>query len=112
MREKKYWIEVLIAVDMKSSVFWDITLCGLLKVNRLFGGRCRLHPQGRSLRARGQRESRWQTVFMIGLYFGPEDEGDMFLETSVDFEQTTPRYIPEDRTLLNTGNSQGDGLIK
>jgi hypothetical protein len=35
--------EVLTAVVMKSSVFWDITLCGSLDVNRRFGGTCRLH---------------------------------------------------------------------
>jgi hypothetical protein len=30
--------EVLIEVVIKSSIFWDITLCGPLKVNRRFGG--------------------------------------------------------------------------
>jgi hypothetical protein len=30
--------EVLTAVVMKSSVFWDITPCSLLKVNELLGG--------------------------------------------------------------------------
>jgi hypothetical protein len=30
--------EVLTAVVMKSSIFWDITPCSLLKVNRHFGG--------------------------------------------------------------------------
>jgi hypothetical protein len=35
--------EVLTAVIMKSFVFWHITLCSPLKVNRLFGETCRLH---------------------------------------------------------------------
>jgi hypothetical protein len=37
--------EVLTAVVMKSSVFWDITPCSPLKVNRHFGGTYRLHLQ-------------------------------------------------------------------
>jgi hypothetical protein len=40
-------LEVFRAVVMKSSVFWDITP---LKVNRRFGGTCRLHFQGRMWR--------------------------------------------------------------
>jgi hypothetical protein len=38
--------EVPTAVVMKSSIFWDITLCSLLKVNLRFGGMCHLHLQG------------------------------------------------------------------
>jgi hypothetical protein len=46
---------------MKSSIFWDITPCSLLKVNRRFGGTCRHHLQVRRIgRTRNQRESRWQ----------------------------------------------------
>jgi hypothetical protein len=37
--------EVLTAVVMKSSVFWDITRCSPLKVNVRFGGTCHLHLQ-------------------------------------------------------------------
>jgi hypothetical protein len=40
----------LLAVVMKNSIFWDITSCSLLKVNRRFGGACRLHLQGRRIR--------------------------------------------------------------
>jgi hypothetical protein len=29
----------------RNSVFWDITLCGRVKVNRCFGGTCRLQHQ-------------------------------------------------------------------
>jgi hypothetical protein len=35
--------EVLAAVVMKSSIFWDIKTCSSLKVNRRFGGIYRLH---------------------------------------------------------------------
>jgi hypothetical protein len=38
--------EVFPAVVMKPSVFWDITPYSSLKVNRRFGGICRLHLQG------------------------------------------------------------------
>jgi hypothetical protein len=69
---------------VKSTIFWDITPCSPLKVNRHFGGTYRLLLQGRRIsRARNQRESRWQA------------------ETSVDTQRTTRRYIPEDSTLYN-----------
>jgi hypothetical protein len=34
------------SVKMKSTIFWDITLCSPLGVNRRFGGTYRLHLQG------------------------------------------------------------------
>jgi hypothetical protein len=39
--------EALTAVVMKGPIFWYITPCSLLKVNRRFGGTCRFHFQGR-----------------------------------------------------------------
>jgi hypothetical protein len=46
---------------MKSSVFWDIMLCTLWKVNRHFRGTCHLYLQGwRISQTRKQPESRWQ----------------------------------------------------
>jgi hypothetical protein len=40
--------------------------------------------------------------FCIGLFFNPEDGGNIFLrKVGFDFAQTTRRYIPEDRTLHN-----------
>jgi hypothetical protein len=51
--------EVLTAVVMKISIFWDITLCGPLKINRRFGGICRLQLQARKIgQERYQREAR------------------------------------------------------
>jgi hypothetical protein len=38
--------EILKAVVMKASVFWDISPCGPLKINRRFGVTYNLHPQG------------------------------------------------------------------
>jgi hypothetical protein len=70
---------------MKSSIFWKITPCSPLKVNRRFGGTRRLYLQGRRIsRARNQSESRWQAElffhagFLLGLFYDPEDGGDMF----------------------------------
>jgi hypothetical protein len=40
---------VLSASVLKSSVFWKITTCSPLEVNRRFGGACRLHLQGRTI---------------------------------------------------------------
>jgi hypothetical protein len=51
---------------MKSSAFWDITPCSLLKVNWRFGGTCRIHLQGQKIsQARNQRENRWQAELKI-----------------------------------------------
>jgi hypothetical protein len=56
-----YWVvgfEVLKAVVMKSNIFWIITQCSLLTVNRLFWWTYQLHLQGRISRTRYQRERR------------------------------------------------------
>jgi hypothetical protein len=56
--------EVLTAVVMKSTIFWDITPCSPLKVNRRF-------------------EALFATCFHTGLllclFFEPEDRGNIFL---------------------------------
>jgi hypothetical protein len=41
--------EVLAVVVMKRTVFWDITLCSPLKVNRCFGGTYHRHLQGQRI---------------------------------------------------------------
>jgi hypothetical protein len=82
-------------VVMKCSIFWDITPCSPLKVNRRFGGTCRLHLQGRALLA---------TCFALVSCFYYSSTLKMNTrssETSVDFQRTTRRYIPEDRTHHN-----------
>jgi hypothetical protein len=60
--------EVLTAVVMKSSIFWDITPCSPLKVNRCFrrtsrASACYLPHVG----------------FLLGVFFNPEDGGNMLL---------------------------------
>jgi hypothetical protein len=45
-------------INLKSSVFWDITLCSAVKVNRHFVGTYHLHHQGlRVSQARNQHEA-------------------------------------------------------
>jgi hypothetical protein len=64
--------EVPTAVVMKSAVFWDITPCSPLKVNRRFGGTYRLHLHGRRIsRVRNQRESRWHAELLARLIIRP-----------------------------------------
>jgi hypothetical protein len=85
--------EIFTVVVLKSSVFRDTMLCIMLKVNWRFRGICHLHLAGRRIsRARNQRESGWQTATL-------KMEAVCSSETSVDFQQTTRRYILEDRTL-------------
>jgi hypothetical protein len=36
---------------------------------------------------------------LLGVFLEPADWGDMFPEMSVDFQQTTQNYNPEDRTI-------------
>jgi hypothetical protein len=64
--------KVLTAVVMKGTIFWDRTL----KVKLRFGGTYRLHLQAYS-----------STLKM---------EAICSSETSVDFQRTTRRYMPED----------------
>jgi hypothetical protein len=90
--------EIVTAVVMKSTIFWDKTPCSRLKFNRLHGGgKYRLHLQGQRIsRARNQRESRWQGGFYSGFLLR------LFFETSVEFQRTAWRYILEDSTLYCT----------
>jgi hypothetical protein len=80
--------EVLTAVAMKSSIFWDISLCSPLNVNRRFGGTCRFHLQGNQHKA-GSKQS-LQTCSTCSS------------ETSADFQRNTRRDIPVDRTRHST----------
>jgi hypothetical protein len=56
-------------VYVKSSIFWDITPCSQLKVNRCLGGTYHLHLQGLKMsQARNQREAGWISMVCKALY--------------------------------------------
>jgi hypothetical protein len=77
---------------MKSTIFWDITPCSQLSVNRRFGGTYSLHLQGRKI-----SWARKTSVKACGKqnFFDPEDVGDMFLRNvgwhSTDYTALHPR---------------------
>jgi hypothetical protein len=72
----------------------------ILNVSRRYGETCRLHLQGRRMRhSRNQRESSWHAElcccsFLFGLFFDPEDGGDMFFRNvgwiSTDYKALYP----------------------
>jgi hypothetical protein len=77
---------------MKSKIFWDITACGPLNVNRRFGGTYLLHVQ--------DKPPACTLVSRCTYFFDPEDRGDMF-HRNVGSQPTTRRYILEDCALHN-----------
>jgi hypothetical protein len=102
--------EVHTAVVMKSSVLWDETPCGPLKGNQCFRGICLLHLQGRRisqaknrLEAGSKQNVLFATCFTLlscmAYSLTLKMEEICSSETSVDFQWTTQRYIPEGRTL-------------
>jgi hypothetical protein len=98
--------EIANYIGRKTTVFWDITPCTPLKVNRRFGRIYRLHLQGRKMsRARNQLESCLPPPFTLvscSAYSSTKKmEAICCSETSVDFQRTTRRYIAEDGTLHN-----------
>jgi hypothetical protein len=66
--------------------------------NRRSGGIFYLHLQDRRIRVSRVRSQCESSDFLLGLFF---DGGDMFLETSVDFQRIIWCYILEDRTPYN-----------
>jgi hypothetical protein len=81
----------------------DITPCSPLKFNRHFGRTCRLHLQSRKIgQARSQLEPDSKQSFMLVSCLAYSSTLKMKAtcssETSVDFQRTTQRYIPEKRT--------------
>jgi hypothetical protein len=73
---------------MKSLIFWDITPCSPFKVNRRFGGTCRLAPASRLVSS-----SAYSSTL--------KTEATCSSETSVDFQRTIQRYIPEDKLFIS-----------
>jgi hypothetical protein len=62
-----------------------------MRVCRRFGGMYRLYVQGRS--AKTVLSVCYRDGILLGSFFDPEDEGDMFLRNVVDLERTTRRFM-------------------
>jgi hypothetical protein len=67
--------EILTAVVMKSTIFWNITPCSPLKVKPTFRSNI---SSTSSVVGRAQL-STFHAGFLISLFFDPEDGSDMFL---------------------------------
>jgi hypothetical protein len=96
--------EGLIAVVIKIPIFCDIIPCNPLKVDRSFGGTCRVLLQdGMISQARNQHEVLLTTCFMLASTLAYSStlnmEARCCSQTLVHFQWTT-RYHPEDRYLL------------
>jgi hypothetical protein len=83
---------------LRSICLPDMMLCGSLEVNRRFGGTRRLHFQSSSV---GQvfACAGFMLLCFLGHSLTLKMEATCSFETSVGFQQTTRRYIGEDRTL-------------
>jgi hypothetical protein len=79
---------------MKRSVFWNITACSPLVVNRRFWRNISTRSKTSEARKRHGTE-RKQRLMILKM------EATCSSETSVDFHRTTLSYIPEERTLQN-----------
>jgi hypothetical protein len=82
-------------MDMKTSIFWDITACSPVKETRRFGGTYRVQFEEQA-----KKETRMNPVSfcpLLSLFFNPEDCSYMFLRNvgslSSDFMAL---YITED----------------
>jgi hypothetical protein len=98
--------EVFTAVVMKSIIFWDMTPCSPLSVNRRFRGTYRLHLQGRRNKFSKKPASKQNACHLLSLWFHAEFislslkmKAICSSETSGDTQWTTRRHIPEDDTL-------------
>jgi hypothetical protein len=80
----------------KTSIFWAVTLYSLLKANRRFGGTC-LHLRSRRISL--LLTSCFTLVSCLAYSSTLEIEGTCSYETSVAFQRTARRYVPENRTL-------------
>jgi hypothetical protein len=91
-------MKVLTAVVMKSSVFRHITVCNPLKVDRRFGGTCRL--QLFMVEEKAKKKPAWiRQQAKLGRFYTSKMEAIYSSEMSVEFEVTTWRYNPKYITL-------------
>jgi hypothetical protein len=81
---------------MKSSIFWDITPYSSFKVNRRFGKTCSFHLQGRRIASLCLPPA-FALISCVAYSSILKMEAICSSETSVYFQRTTRRYIPEDK---------------
>jgi hypothetical protein len=76
---------------LKSTIFWDITLCSLLSIYRRFGGTYRLHLQGRKISlARWRRHIPPKRRFTLnGLHGVISQKIELFITTAVRTSNST-----------------------
>jgi hypothetical protein len=90
---------------LKSSIIWDITPCSPLKFYWRSGGIFRLlHYDWSTVQARNKCNSIvtcFTLVLCLAYSLNQKMEATCSSETSLDFQRTTWRYIPEERTLRN-----------
>jgi hypothetical protein len=89
-----------------------------LKASRCFGGTYRLHPQSRRI---NQAKHRHKSGDKVRLFFGSENEGDMFLRNigwlSVEYTELIPRRrnrhcIRNINKLLHTESHQNKSFVE
>jgi hypothetical protein len=85
-------------VFMRSSIFWDNIPCSPLKVNRRFGGACRLRPYGRKVCRETLRLPHDFTLVSTT----PKMEVKNSSKTSVKFQRTTWQYSQEIELFITT----------
>jgi hypothetical protein len=70
---------------MKSIIFWDIPPYDPLNVCRRFGGTYHLYLQGQRISWATELVTCSHTGFLLGLFFDPEDGGDVPLKRRLTF---------------------------
>jgi hypothetical protein len=84
---------------VKSSIFWCVTECSPLKVNRHFGEISRLHLQSLTVSQERKENEAGNKVSCLAYSPTLKMEVICYSETSVDFERTTRSNITEDIAL-------------
>jgi hypothetical protein len=79
--------EILTAVTLKSTAFWDVTQCSLVGVYQRYGEMYWFHLQDQRV---SQASSRKMPVCLFGLIFDPEDGGNTFLR---NVDKFLPNYM-------------------
>jgi hypothetical protein len=75
---------------LKSSIFWDVKPCSLMKVNRRFGGTCRLYLQSSTLKMEAICSS--ETSTFNGPHCIVSQNIELFLTTAVRNSNPT-KYV-------------------